>query len=445
MRVVCGGQRIVLTWPNMSGRATLGPRCLLTCACFVPPMSCGESTLSPHGLRRGADASMCFSVTHFLSYGRRSPSAHLLSLSHQSFTTPGPLAFEDPCATRLAYHAIPADVHWSIVRAHSYLSTLRACIPSLSASTTPNPRSAFTTIIQLFTSVRITSPSLTMSNESNSPPLHSPAAIDRRRASVTAQTFQDLFGRSSNHSGQQGGVTPGSGSGPITSAAVNAQRRRLSLTTIGLSAAPGQTSPFQNPRTRTESISSVNSGSVDESPFEDDYNLSTSATSSNPATPFARRLSFGARALRDVRQSNGSVGIPNGRPSIHKASSPPTGRGRGLSSLSRSLPSPSRLVTPFCSDSLSVWPPATTEPVHRVSEDHVLTPLPGEGYNFAENLRSRAERGSMSGPAPMQNGHGHQRAKSVAIMEPPTREMPKQPKVPDAMQERILKGDFYMD
>jgi hypothetical protein len=45
----------------------------------------------------------------------------------------------------------------------------------------------------------------------------------------------------------------------------------------------------------------------------------------------------------------------------------------------------------------------------------------------------------------MQNGNGHQRAKSVAIMEPPAREMPKQPKVPDAMQERILKGDFYMD
>jgi hypothetical protein len=39
----------------------------------------------------------------------------------------------------------------------------------------------------------------------------------------------------------------------------------------------------------------------------------------------------------------------------------------------------------------------------------------------------------------------HGRAKSVAIMEPPVREMPKQPKVPDAMQERILKGDFYMD
>lgn len=43
------------------------------------------------------------------------------------------------------------------------------------------------------------------------------------------------------------------------------------------------------------------------------------------------------------------------------------------------------------------------------------------------------------------NGQVHQRAKSVTIMEPPAREMPKQAKVPDAMQERILKGDFYMD
>jgi hypothetical protein len=30
-------------------------------------------------------------------------------------------------------------------------------------------------------------------------------------------------------------------------------------------------------------------------------------------------------------------------------------------------------------------------------------------------------------------------------MEPPARELPKEPRVPDAMQERILKGDFYMD
>ncbi|KAF1953964.1 hypothetical protein CC80DRAFT_134095 [Byssothecium circinans] len=213
-----------------------------------------------------------------------------------------------------------------------------------------------------------------MSSDRNSPPLPSPNATDRRRASVTGQTFQDLFGRQGSVGGQ-GGAPPYPG--PITSAAVNAQRRRLSLTTVGLGS-PQQTS-FQN-RPRTESLSSANSGSVDESPFEDDPAPSASSANSNPATPFARRLSFGARALRDVRQSNGSVGNPN-----------------------------------------------------------------GEGYNFAENMRTRAERTSASGPRPILSPPAHQRAKSVAIMEPPVKEMPKQPKVPDAMQERILKGDFYMD
>ncbi|RMZ74007.1 hypothetical protein GMOD_00004827 [Pyrenophora seminiperda CCB06] len=286
------------------------------------------------------------------------------------------------------------------------------------------------------------------SNDRNSPPLHSPDG--RRRASVTSQTFQDLFGRSNSYVGQ-----PISGSGPITTAAANAQRRRLSLTTIGLGASPGQTSPFlQTPRTRTESISSANSGSVDESPFEDDYAPSTATNGSNPATPFARRLSFGARAMRDVRQSNGGVGNPNGRPPIHKASSPPTGRGRGLSSLSQSLPSSSALLRPFShshsrrSASIShIWPSTIAEQPEYLLENYSLTSSStGEGYNFAENLRSRAERGSVSGPPPMLSPSGttHQRAKSVAIMEPPVREMPK-PRVPDAMQERILKGDFYMD
>lgn len=276
-----------------------------------------------------------------------------------------------------------------------------------------------------------------MSNGSNSPPLQSAAATERRRASVTSQTFQDLFGRSNSYVGQQAAAQQ---TGPITSAAAQAQRRRLSLTTIGLSASPGQTSPFQNPRTRTESISSANSGSVDESPFEDDYAPSNSATSSNPATPFARRLSFGARAMRDVRQSSGSVGNPNGRPSIHKASSPPTGRGRGLSSLSRSLPSHTRRHS-------QIWPFSIAEYPDSNYVDNSLTSWStGEGYNFADNLRSRAERGSMSGPPPPSMSQtSHHRAKSVAIMEPPAREMPKQPRVPDAMQERILKGDFYMD
>jgi hypothetical protein len=123
------------------------------------------------------------------------------------------------------------------------------------------------------------------------------------------------------------------------------------------------------------------------------------------------------------------------------------------SALSSSLSSSS--PKSFASPS-SVFPHVLAEhfkqhPDHALGE-HELTSLlsnSGEGYNFAENLRSRAERTSISGAHPMHSAQAqqqqHQRAKSVTIMEPPAREMPKQPRVPDAMQERILKGDFYMD
>lgn len=81
-----------------------------------------------------------------------------------------------------------------------------------------------------------------------------------------------------------------------------------------------------------------------------------------------------------------------------------------------------------------------------------------EGFNWSDNFRTRAERTSIAGGSSGfggfgQNGLGnspparHDRSKSVAVMEPPAREMPK-PKEqvrPDHFQERILKGDFYMD
>ncbi|KAF2474605.1 uncharacterized protein BDR25DRAFT_214431 [Lindgomyces ingoldianus] len=303
-----------------------------------------------------------------------------------------------------------------------------------------------------------------MSSDRHSPPLPSPVATDRRRASITGQTFQDLFGRQNSIGGQQNGTSPYPG--PITTAAVNAQRRRLSLTTIGLSASPNQSSPFQSARPRTESLSSANSGSVDESPFEDDLAPSASSASSNPTTPFARRLSFGARALRDVRQSNGNIGNANGRPSIHKASSPPTARSRGLSSSASSFPSPLPILVPAATSTSSERSASASAPTsvfpHVLAEhfknhpdqdldQHELTSLlfhTGEGYNVAENLRSRAQRSSVSTAHPLHSSPQappHQRAKSVTVMEPPAREMPKAAKVPDAFQERILKGDFYMD
>lgn len=158
------------------------------------------------------------------------------------------------------------------------------------------------------------------SSDRNSPPLPSPAATSRRRSSI-AGSFVDLFGqRPAPPTNDRPNM------GPITSAAAQAQQRRLSLTTVGLGASPNQSSPFGSVRSRGESISSSTSGTVDESPFED------GDAQAVPASPFARRMSFGARAMRDIRSSTGN-GSANGRATISsKAKAPPTANnGRGLS------------------------------------------------------------------------------------------------------------------
>ena len=270
-----------------------------------------------------------------------------------------------------------------------------------------------------------------MSNPDRTSPPSPPIGSARRRSSFAGQ-FVDLFGRTSSTAAPtaSSGVNSGSMAGSITEAAAQAQRRRLSLTTIGLSGSPNQSSPFSPGRPRTESISSANSGSVDESPFEDSDG--PSGSSSVPPTPFGRRLSFGARALRDVRTGSvgGGSGNGNPRPSVSKTRTPPTAKrhGRGLSSFGS-----------LRSDDVSESGSLTGSSV---------TAGGGGGFDFAENFRSRAERSSVSAASgaagPPLAPPPHQRAKSVAS-EQPIQAVPKQPKVPDAIQERMLRGDFYMD
>jgi len=120
---------------------------------------------------------------------------------------------------------------------------------------------------------------------------------------------------------------------------------------------------------------SVSSSTVDESAIDDEP---SSATPGNSG-PFARRVSFGARALKDMKGGSASV--------------------------------------------------------------------PAEGFNWADNMRSRAERGSISAlsASPPTGGWTHARSKSIAVMDTPVRDNPKPINVPDQFQERILKGDFYLD
>ena len=207
----------------------------------------------------------------------------------------------------------------------------------------------------------------------------------------------------------------------------------MSISTLGLSGSPTQTSSFGGLRPRQDSYSTSGSGSpgasVDESAIEEGDN-----PNNTPTTPFARRMSFGARALRDVRAGSGNF---NGRASApftnltnpaSSSSSPPTKGARGLSSS----------------------PEGEGESPSSKQGSNLLPRRVGEGFNWSDQLRSRAQRSSSinSGsppaapPAPRTE---HHRAASATAMEPPVKEIPKAPKVPDAFQERILKGDFYMD
>ena len=279
-----------------------------------------------------------------------------------------------------------------------------------------------------------------------------------RRSSFAGQTFADLFGSGrssmSKSTGENSPPPTQQLPGPISQAAAQAhQRRRLSLTTLGLSGSPNQTSPFGSSfRGRNDSIGSANSGSIDESAIAEDDGAAPQANNgSAPNTPFARRTSFGAKALREIRTNSfgGGGGGGPASPGQNGTRSPPASnkvaqngtissresKGRGLS-LAPTLHSPSPLASPCVVNSMLTSLSITGS---------------NEGFNWSDNFRNRAERTSIAAQggvgAPL-SANNHSRAKSVAVMEPPPAAQmpkPKEQKRPDHFQERILKGDFYMD
>ncbi|RMJ28251.1 hypothetical protein PHISP_00883 [Aspergillus sp. HF37] len=228
----------------------------------------------------------------------------------------------------------------------------------------------------------------------------------------------------------------------ITNAAANAQSsqpRRPSISTLGLSGSPTQTSSFGSRVFRRGSLSSSvgsNSGNAEEAVAEENEN---SPPQGAPNTPFSRRVSFGAQALRDSRRAS----MSNGRyPSPASSVTGPrrTSSVAGTSSAynpTGSAPASSKKDFPQSERSDMNWRQA------------------GEGFNWTEALRTRAERapstsaGSPNAPqaqasADAGQGRHHQRSASIASTEPPPREMPKRTKQnkPDFFQEKILRGDF---
>ncbi|KAF9884111.1 hypothetical protein FE257_002283 [Aspergillus nanangensis] len=278
-----------------------------------------------------------------------------------------------------------------------------------------------------------------MSNDRSTSPISVPPSSTRqRRASLASGfSFTDYAPRSAN----QGNPATGPSTGSMSNSTANTQPnhgRRLSITTLGLSGSPTQTSPFGGRNIRHGSISSSvgsNAPNLEEAVAEDGENGASNATS-----PFARRVSFGAQALREAR--GGSLG--NGR---YPSPTSPIYRGhRNPSSTSSSSP----LYSPPSSTAAS-----THKALPQNDRSNPSWRALGEGFNWSEALRTRAERapsiGTISPNAPsgpqagsMSSSSNHHRAASIATMEPPAREMPKHPKQkkPDFFQEKILRGDF---
>lgn len=85
--------------------------------------------------------------------------------------------------------------------------------------------------------------------------------------------------------------------------------------------------------------------------------------------------------------------------------------------------------------------------------ESLLIARPIDGFNWSDNLRARAKRSSISAASPSTSApaaipfSAHKRSSSTASSQPSTSPVQiKAPvKAPDHFQERILKGDFYMD
>ncbi len=287
------------------------------------------------------------------------------------------------------------------------------------------------------------------------------AGTAHRRSSITQAALSNLFQRGPSNAN----VPPLPGAPSMT----DPRGRRLSVSTIGLSgSSPTNAAAF----VRRESVSTnSNSGSMDESAIEDDDFVPGSARTA-PNTPFVRRMSFGASAgsgsLRGYRPS-GSPGNGNTNPTTP----PPVGQNQQQQAQPQSVlgrrsstnKSPPMAASAAWSVSgrrpstvLSSSQPQASFTMHkRAPSDYANSRADQQGFNWSEQLRSRAES-SVAGARPsfsLASGSPprmpHDRARSVSEMAAPPNQAPPPPPPrqekpkPDAFQERILKGDFYMD
>ncbi|KAI1614164.1 hypothetical protein EDD36DRAFT_464014 [Exophiala viscosa] len=250
--------------------------------------------------------------------------------------------------------------------------------------------------------------------DQSAPP--SPPPQRRRRSS-----FIELFNRPQSTSA----VSSSPPSTTVPPHPTSSQHRRgTSISGLGLTTNPSsQPSPFTAfQRQRRASIAtSTTSNSPDFKNSFGDEPAVLEEDEANPSSPsFARRVSFGAQALRDVKLG----------------SSPGTaGGGR--------RPSSSLFTLAEISEN--------TTPTRQATSGTAKT---GEGFNWSEALRDRSRRSpSFSSGNPFTQGANRPRGASITNPEPlkettkPVESMstPVRMKKPDHLGERMLRGDFMMD
>ncbi|KIW42726.1 hypothetical protein, variant 1 [Exophiala oligosperma] len=223
----------------------------------------------------------------------------------------------------------------------------------------------------------------------NTPP--SPAPQHRRRSS-----FIDMFNPRSAQSTATTGLSSSPPSTNTSSNPNNTQHRRgTSITGLGLTTNPSGQTPFSAFQRRASIATSSASSSPDfknsfgdEPAVIEEDDTSTQAIGQPPSPSFARRVSFGAQALRDVRMGS-SPGSATG--------------GEGFN-----------------------WSEALRDRSRR-------SPSFSSGNPFAQGA-TRPRSASISNPEPPKE--------FPKAVEPPA---PTRMKKPDHLGERMLRGDFMMD
>ncbi|KAK4132341.1 hypothetical protein BT67DRAFT_86142 [Trichocladium antarcticum] len=254
-------------------------------------------------------------------------------------------------------------------------------------------------------------------------------ARQHRRGSLSSGAFSTLF---RNNSVAQAPAT--AFPTPMASATMNEQRRRLSVTTMGLSG----TSPTTPSALLRRASLSTNSDSIDENAIDDEE----SGPRAVPVSPFTRRMSLGAaQAMRGARGSI-SPGTNGTQQSL-----PTAGLGNytwGKATSQASTATQPRTGPDLCPPSARSDQGFNWSEQLRSRAESTVTAGSRPSFSFASGLSASPPRGAP--PAPSTSPR-HDRARSVSDMPAPPAQPPRQraPQKPDHFQERILKGDFYMD